>query len=272
MNKLRQAWDICHKEGAFTLIGKSSDFIKNKSQRYCWNKWYRIKSLIFGNGIVKINGVSVDLNNEVFSQKMKNIIRKKGYESAERNLINKHICTDQPAIDLGAGVGYTACVIDRKTDDSEHIVAVEANKQLIPVIERSKSINKADFDILHSAYDPKNESIEFRLSEDFWAYSQSNRRDQNQTKVTVPAVSISEIIDKNGLRTPIQLVVDIEGGEHNLFTNESRLLQNDVSIIIFEYHSFAGEELEHYLNILEESGFSFVESRGEVYVYENTNR
>lgn len=271
MSKLRRGWEIRREEGILPLIIKSTEFVRTKIQNILWPRYYTIKSSVFGNYIVHINDILIDLDDEVYSPAMKKRLRRKNYEPAEAKFINKYICRDQPIIDLGAGIGYTTCLVDRNTDNSIPIVAVEANKSLISVINRTKKLNKGNFNVLYSAYDSENNSVDFQIAEDFWSSSQQDRKDKNQTEVTVPAISLNEVIKKYDLKSPIQLVVDIEGGEHDLFANEHHILQKKISLIIFEYHSFANEELEYYSDILEESGFEFVESQGNVYVHRNTN-
>lgn len=269
IHKLQRASEICREDGIYTLVGKSSKFLKNKTSNHFFPRYYSIKSSILGNHIVNINNISIDLDNEVFSPEMKRILRLKNYETAEAQLINKHTYSDNPAIDLGAGVGYTACLLDNETDDSTPVIAVEANKSLIPVIERTKNLNQNSFDILYSAYDCLNDTVEFQVAEDFWASSQHKIENQKQDKVTVPAVSVNNIIERHNLERPIQLIVDIEGGEHDLFINENNILQNKISQIIFEYHSFAEKQLEYYENVLMKNGFEFVESTGNVHLYQN---
>lgn len=271
MSKLRRAWEIHREEGAPTLINKSLTYIKNKIQRYLWLEYYNIKSLIVRNHVVNINNILIDLDDEVFSSQMKKVIRMNRYEYAEAELVSAYINRDHPVIDLGAGVGYVTCIIDRKADDSTPVLAVEANESLIPVIKKTKSLNESDFDIIYSAYDSASNSVDFQVQEDFWSSSQYIRKDKFQKEVTVPAVSIDEMIREYNLECPIQLVMDIEGAEINLFDNESHILQNGVSVIIFEYHSFTNETFEYYSRILEGNGFEFVESQGDVYVYQNIN-
>lgn len=271
MDKLHRAREIHHEEGIFTLISKSLKYIRNRTQNKFWPKYYRIKSCVFGSHIVGIHNVLVDLDYEVFSPAIKKRLRRKKYEDAERELISTHLHRDSPVIDLGAGVGYTACVIDMITDDSTPIVAVEANKSLIPVIKRIRDLNHSNFNILHSAYDSEKDSVKFQVAEDFWSSSQYSREDRKQTEVTVPAASLGEVLKEYNLESPVQLIVDIEGGEHDLFVNEYNLLQNKVSIIIFEYHSFTENQFEYYRDILAENGFEFAESKEDVYVYKNAN-
>lgn len=271
MRKLQRAREIHREDGIYTLISKSSNFLRRKIHNQFWPRHYSIKSSVLGNHIVNVNNVLIDLDDEVFSPAMKKRLRSKRYEHAERNLINTHIHSNHPTIDLGAGVGYTACLIDREADDSTPVVAIEANKSLIPVIKRTKNLNKSSFNILYSAYDSSDSSVEFQVAEDFWSSSQYNREDRKQNKITVPSVSLNDVIEKYNLEKPIQLVVDIEGGEHDLFVNEYNLLQSSISLIIFEYHSFTENKFEYYKEILVENGFEFVESQGNVYVFQNTN-
>jgi FkbM family methyltransferase len=270
MNKLQRASKIYRKDGIYTLVSKSSNFLKRKTCSHLFPRYYSIKSSVLGNHIVNIDNISIDLDNEVFSPEMKRILREKNYEDTEAQLINTYINSDNPTIDLGAGVGYTACLLDNMTDDSTPVIAVEANKSLIPVIERTKSLNQNSFNILYSAYDSSNDTVEFQVAEDFWSSSQYKRENRKQNKITVPSVSLNDIIEKYNLEGPIQLVVDIEGGEHDLFINENSILQDKISQIIFEHHSFTENKLEHYENILMKNGFEFIESKASVHLYQNT--
>lgn len=271
MSKLRQGWEIYRKKGINNLISEFSYFIENRIQKYFWPEYYSVKSSILNDYIVNINNVLIDLDYEVISPTIKERFRMRSYESAETELINTYISKNQSVIDLGAGVGYTACLIDRNTNISTPIVAIEANKSLIPVIERTKDINDRDFVILHSAYDSESDSVDFQVAKDFWSSSQYDRENKNQIEDTIPAISLNEIIKKYNLKSPIQLVVDIEGGEHDLFADEYHILQNEVSLIIFEYHSFTENSLEYYSRILRENGFKFIDSQGNVYVYQNSS-
>lgn len=271
MSKLRRAWEIQREGGIIALINGVWNYLKNIIRNLFYDSYYNLKFFIFGSYIVNINGVLIDLDEEVFSPATKKGIRRKGYEHAESSLVDAHIQRDRPVVELGAGVGYTACLIDKKTDCSTQIIAVEANKSLLPVIKRTKELNGCNFDVLHSAYDAENDSIEFQVAEDFWSSSQYDKNDTKLEKVTVPAVSLNDIISNYNLNDPVQLIVDIEGGEHDLINNDYGILQYKVSLIIFEFHSGASYGLEFYLSILEDIGFEYVDSQNNVYVYENAH-
>lgn len=266
MNKITRAQEIYAERGLFSLLSSLINFITYRIARKKAEIEDKIKTLRFFNDTTKIGEINVSLDSSVFSAEMRMQIRNFGYESSERDLITKYIQNNQPTIDLGAGIGYTSCIIGMETDESSSTVAVEANESLIPVIQDTKNRNNCDFEVLHSAYHPEKEYIKFQLANDFWSSSQYKRTDSEQAEVTVPAVSVEQIIKRYELNDPIQLVCDIEGGEHNLIIDERDILKK-FSTIIFEYHSFTDRKFEHYDNILTESGFEFIESQGSVYVY-----
>ena len=103
------------------------------------------------------------------------------------------------------------------------------------------------------------------MANKYTSSSQYERKNRNQKKTTVNSTSLSTITKKYDLKKPIQLVVDIEGGEHDLFIEE----RDKISVIIFEYHSFTDHSFDYYSDILEQNGFELVDSHEGVYVYDN---
>jgi FkbM family methyltransferase len=270
MGKFRRGVEICRRDGIRTLAGKAVDYARHRydtSQQSLWSRYYDLKAVVFGTYVVSVDGVLIDLDAPVFSPAMVKQLRTKKYETAERTLIQQSLRADCPTIDLGAGVGYTTCLIDKQTDS--RTVGVEANESLISVLERTRTLNDCAFEIAHFAYDSTADFIEFQIAEDFWSSSSHERRSKTQTGVTVPAASITELVDKHNLERPIQLVVDIEGGEHDLFVDEQDTLRDSVSVLIFEYHTFTEKSQDEYNRILKANGFECVRSRENVYVYLN---
>lgn len=76
-----------------------------------------------------------------------NAVRCGGWEQCEQDRI-KRFLPDLDVIELGGGLGYTACYIHQKiSKDKKHIV-VEANNKFIPIIQHHMSINKVNFEIV----------------------------------------------------------------------------------------------------------------------------
>ena len=94
------------------------------------------------------------------------VLRLHRYEGAERYAIAKFLPRDQPVIELGAGVGVVACLIDRLlVCRSQHWV-IEANPTLLPVLEATRQANHAEFRIVHGAVAYGSETVELRLDPD----------------------------------------------------------------------------------------------------------
>lgn len=111
--------------------------------------------------------------------------------------------------------------------------------------------------------------MELLVAEVLWSSSSYDRKGRNQKKRTVPSTCIQEIITNFKLDVPVQLICDIEGGEHDLITNEIDTLADYVSILIFEYHNFLENDSKYYYHKLRENGFSLADRDGKVYVYKN---
>jgi FkbM family methyltransferase len=196
-------------------------------------------------------------------------IRGNRYENAERELLPRYIDPSLPIIDLGAGIGYTACLADHVTDASLNPVAVEPMPELHPVIRQTARLNDATIDIVHAAYDSEGETTTFFSATDFWSSSRYDRDSKEQTKTTVPSASLSELQERFDLEEEIQLIVDIEGGEHDLLTNELELLAETCSCLIIEFHPFTESTVGEYREMLENSGFEQLDCRDFVYVFSN---
>lgn len=252
------------------MIRKTAEFFAPRLRRRFWPLVYRIKSAVFEDDTVCINNVKIDLNTDRISDSMKYQIRTKNYENSEFNLIRKHIKHDVPVVDLGVGIGYTICGSDRFTDDTTTVVGMEANPNMIPLIERTRVMNSADFDIINAGYHSKKDRIEFNISDDFWTSSITNNVDSKQSQVSLSGISLSELLDDYSITDRVQLVVDIEGGEHDLITNELDVLKEFCELLIIELHTGLGNDMNHYISVLETNGFEVIETQGNVFCLKNT--
>jgi FkbM family methyltransferase len=271
MSVIKQDWtkakEILSQEGFFSLLKRIPTHIRRRFGPPLFDVYYRIKARLLDDYIVTINGVKLDLNGDVFSKSMIKQIRKKKYEQDEIALIRLLLNKDQPVVDLGAGIGFTTCYIDLSTETT--VMGIEANEALIPHLERTRKINRANFEIVHSAYNPVEETVTFHRAADFWSSSQYDRENVEQQQTVVPATSLAALIDDLNTEWPLQLVADIEGGEHHLIVEEIDILRDNFGLIILELHSFAPNSIEFYREILEENGFEFITSKNDIYAFSN---
>jgi len=272
MDDLQKAKQIISAEGYKSVIKRIPSHSCRRVGPQFFNTYYKMKAKITEDYKVNINGVIIDLDDSVFSDSMKTQIRMKKYEPDEISLIQLSLQKEYTVIDLGAGVGFTTSYIDSFTDKTTNVIGVEANEKLIPSIKRTKKLNDNDFDIIHSAYDPKSETITFNIADDFWSSSQYQRENRIQEKTTVSTVSIAELVANLETDDRLQLVVDIEGGEHSLIMTEMDLLSEHFAVIIIEFHSFTEKSIDFYKERLNKNGFEYIASRNEVYAFYNTNK
>lgn len=251
-------------QGPITLLSRGIEWLKRTSLR----KVLELKSAVFNNQIIRINNIYLDLDHDIISKNMRKIIREKRYEEPETQSIQTYIRSDYPVIDIGAGIGYTTCLAERVTDDVQ-IIAIEAVGSLIPVLKRNRELNDGKYSIKHGAYSASSEEIDFYVADDFWSSSSLIRNKKNQQKISVPAMSLDMICSIHEITGPFQLIVDIEGGEHDLLTEEIDLLVESCAVLIIEFHSFAKKESKTYDRILLERGFNCVEKNGQVRTYIN---
>ncbi len=164
-------------------------------------------------------------------------------------------------------------------------MAVEANPEMIDVIDAVQDLNDINFDVEHAAYRPGQSEVTFHVHSK--TVSSSTKRSGGR-EITVPAVSMAEILAENDVEQFVCLA-DIEGGEIDLVRNERPwaaivnaviegeidlvrnelgLLEDRCKLIIVELHEIDGIAAEAKRQ-LDESEFLLEDVIGDVYVYRN---
>jgi FkbM family methyltransferase len=193
------------------------------------------------------------------------------YELAERILIDQHIPSDCDVLEIGAGIGFISCYVDQRLDaDRDHVV-VEANPELIDVIEDTKRRNGCEFEVLNAAYAVDDESVTFAVRDQFLSSQTVTRSDgpQEQTQqelVTVPGVGLQQIRSRFDL-DDVVVILDIEGDEHDLIRKEAPILAVFCQMLFVELHG-STEAITESINRLLESGFVQLDHHGDVYVFQ----
>lgn len=268
MNLSRQALRIFREEGALTLLTRGSKYAASTASCYLWRLLYAAKAELLNDYTISIHGVTIDLATDALSAPMRRKLRTRRYEAVETEFIRSYLDASRPTIDLGAGIGYTTCLVDEHTDEGVGVVGVEANGRLMPVIERTRQLNDAEFDVVHAAYSADGDTIDLQLTDKYWGTSRYGEDDN--AKITVPASSLEELLEQTTISTPFQLVADIEGSEAELIENEANLLQTGCSRVIMEFHQVMGHDPGHYESQLRQLGFERIDSHGTVGVYSNS--
>jgi FkbM family methyltransferase len=163
-------------------------------------------------------------------------------------------------------VGYVSTVVNRHLSDGVRHVSVEANERLIPVLEDTRRLNDADFEVVNGVYKVGVDSHEFHLASNCFSSSTVHRDDTDiETTREVPAVTLAGLREKFDVGT-FQLVADVEGAEFEMITEERELLEQYCRLLVVEFYDHGEGDVDDAIEDLRASGFDVVDSVGNVYV------
>jgi FkbM family methyltransferase len=208
---------------------------------------------------VRIEGMTFSLDSPAIESFRKGSLFFGIYESAERTLLNQWLPPDLPVVEFGGGIGVVSCLANRKlVRPSQHVV-VEANPNLVPLLERNRDLNQCRFQVRNGALAYETESVAFRIHSHFL----SGRVDggpgltESGQTVTVPATSLKTVIGEFGF-DQLSLICDIEGAEITLVEREIRTMSERVRSFLVEVHpEITGEEaVLRMLERLKTAGFA----------------
>jgi FkbM family methyltransferase len=170
---------------------------------------------------VQVAGITVPIDESVMSEHMLDVIQNGQYEREEASQIHRIVQEGDRVVELGAGIGFIGALV-AQTAKASSIDLYEANPKLISIIEQTRKLNGAAFNVHNKVVLSDNSSgsldIPFYLRSNFWASSLSPGPYPYSDVVNVPTISFADMIQKHD---PTMLIVDIEGGELQLFHNVS---------------------------------------------------
>lgn len=198
--------------------------------------------------VVEVDGVYLKLDRSL-SLFMVNVLRRGRFSVEEQELILPALETDDVVMELGGGVGHLSTRIS-KILGSERVFTFEANPELEPLMRENFRLNgvrpKAEFCLLgHSEG-----RAAFYVNRDFWV--SSREPELGGRRIEVPVYLLNERIRDID---PSFLVVDVEGGERDLFDG---LDYHNIRKLMLELHVdlLGKDEVERILGLIRAAGFS----------------
>lgn len=152
-----------------------------------------------------------------------------GYERWEITFAQRYLPVDQQVIELGASIGGNSCQIARRLSAGVPMTCVEANPELIDLLRHNIARNHParEVDVVHGMIGESSGIGRLQLDHSTLRSSGS----VGSRTVTVPAVTLSEIVDR--LRPgPYSLVCDIEGAEVAFLENPDGVLDRCTCIVV----------------------------------------
>ena len=234
-----------------TATGLVKGYIQ--SQDDLWGRYVELR----GN-VVEIGGLRFSVNSPAIRTRDKARFLFDRYERPERIIVADYLASSLPVIELGGNIGVVSCVANRRlTDPSKHVV-VEANANVLPLLEANRERNSCAFKVVHAALG-YGETVDFFVSDDALA---SSAVASAERLVKVPATSLRKLIDDAGF-SPCTLLCDIEGSEAEMVTNELDTLVQHVAYFFLETHAkiVGPESVAAMLDRLTRAGFKTLFSR-----------
>jgi len=195
------------------------------------------------------NGIKVPVIPSLFSPPIVESIKRGDYECYEANELKHLVEDDEVILEIGAGCGFisTLCALDPRV---KSVHAVEANPAMIPVIKLTHKLNNVSPVVYNEILAKEDGEVDFFVHEDFWA---SGTADFLGRRISVKSTSFQRRLDAI---QPTMLIVDIEGGEQQLFDDVNL---NGVKKILMEVHQnfIKRNGIKHVFDMMGKHGFHY---------------
>ena len=182
--------------------------------------------------IVVYEGHRFDIRHPRCTQQIAAALVRGSYEDREIALIRRHVSADDRVLELGACMGATSLVL-HDIVGAENLLVVEADPRNLDMARGMFALNGVAIRMEHGvlmAGGNVPECVDFTSNANPSSSSLATREGAERAE-TVPALSFEEVLEREGSTA---LVLDIEGGEHDLFTRAASL--GTLRLIVMETH------------------------------------
>jgi len=163
---------------------------------------------------IRIRGVRIPIDRELYSPKIIQRLYDEGYEREERIALERSLRSSDRVLELGACIGYLSTVAARLIG-SDKVTTCEANPALIPMIGRVHDCNDVRPTVLHGVMtlEAAESTCAFYSHRDIWSSSLLEPAKGDFERVAVPTLDWRSELQR---LQPTYLLMDIEGGEIDL--------------------------------------------------------
>lgn len=249
MNLIRRADRKYRSDGLRGVVRDGTHFLVERSilplqRRKLWP---------FNNDVYNNDGVLLAFDDPVFTEDMKKsiILGQFGPNRAWVTEIVSHItAAEMDVIEIGAGSGFMSCMVNKQLSSQYMHIAIEANPNLIQTLERTRTLNSADYVILNKAYAPNQEEIEFKVYEDYKSGTPQGGRGQPTDVITVPATSLREVSDDLEIDEFV-LYSNMEGMEFEMIDTELDFIKSHCPLVVISFHDFTDHDETDYIETMD---------------------
>lgn len=254
-------------DGPRATVTAARTYVSNHVDRSRNVLAYRIRAATGDRSVIH-EGVRLRVDHSHFDEQVRSWLIRGEYETPEARLVKRHLTgRDLDVLELGGGMGYVACRIDRLLAPERTHVVVEADRDVRPILTETRETNGAGFVVHPAAYAPVGDQVTFYRQDRFTRNSIRAERRSGESD-SIPAVSLAGLLAEYGLDR-VALVADVEGAEHDLIDHEGDLLRAHVDLLVVEFHAVGEQTPESGVDRLRALGFDLVDRDNDVYVFEN---
>ncbi len=153
------------------------------------------------------------------------------YEVPERVLTRKHIARDATVLELGGCLGVISCLVNRRLADPRRHVVFEPHPLIAPYLEANRARNGCGFQVRQQIIARASTATFYRRDP---SIAGSSTVRIGRSKIEVPTTTVERVEQETGFAFD-SLVIDIEGGEHQFFTENMGLTER-LRVAIVEFH------------------------------------
>lgn len=204
----------------------------------------------------EINGVKLQIPDELLSKRIAEKLENGRYEGHEANAALMRVRGDTRVLELGSGLGYIASIC-AAIAGPENVTTVEANPDMLPVVRGNLERNGfAGVTLVHGAVTGQaadGDVIEFERTKAFWGASIAREESKPDTLVSVPLLRLSDLLKRY---RPHIVIMDIEGAEQTLFDD---LWPAHVRSVMMELHPgrYPDTTIKKIIDCLSASGLTY---------------
>ncbi|WP_224815986.1 FkbM family methyltransferase [Hasllibacter sp. MH4015] len=164
--------------------------------------------------LYRLNGVDLGLPAGLATEAIVEKLADGTYEGDEARAVDRCVRPGFRVLELGAGLGYVGTLAAKKTEP-ENVLSVEANPDLLPVIEANHARNNVgDVSVMHGAvvgHAEEGATASFHIAGGFTG---SRLGAKGGRQVEVPLIGFHELLRAH---RPHVVLMDVEGAESGYF-------------------------------------------------------
>ena len=185
-----------------------------------------------------LKGIRLFINDDsVLSKDVLLSLLQGGYEDKENKIIKDNLEPGDTVLELGAGLGFNSITIAKINGGK--IVSYESNPYLISLIKRNQELNNVSFDVRNKILVSKKSGIRampFNIAVNVCMSSIKTYSVPGYVAAETRQIETEFIEDVLAELLPTFLVVDIEGGEEDFFSQPDLLTHSPVKKLMVEVH------------------------------------